>query len=120
MDLVQQIATELKIDDGKAEKGLGAIMAVLRFSIGPDAFDRVKIALPQSERWMGRALMSGGRTGELPALGTPSALPAALTAAGYDAHEIPRLAGLAVEVLRPILGDAMADRVLAAATTRRS
>lgn len=120
MDLVQRIATELKVDEGKAERGIGAILAVLRVSLGRDEFDRVKDALPNSERWMGRALMSGGRTGELPALGAPSALLAALASAGYDAQEIPRLTRIALEVLRPIVGEPATERLLAAAPGLRS
>ena len=114
MDLVQRIAADLKIDEGKAERGIGAILAALRFSVGREDFDRVKEALPASERWMGRALMSGGRTAELPALGGPSALGAALAAAGYDPHEVPHLARIALDVLKPILGAPATERLLAA------
>jgi hypothetical protein len=120
VDLVQRIAADLKIDEGKAERGIGAILAVLRVSVGREAFDRVKDALPGSERWVGRALMSGGRTAELPALGAPSALGAALAAAGYDAQEVPHLARIALDVLRPILGDPATERLLAAAPGLRS
>jgi len=120
VDLVERIASELKIDEGKAERGIGAILAVLQIGVGREAFDRVKKELPNSERWMGRALMSGGRTGELPALGAPSALLAALTSAGYDKQEIPHLARIVFGALRPILGDQATDRLLAAAPGLRS
>src|SRR2546422_5160870 len=56
----------------------------LRVSLDHDTFDAVKRALPNCESLMGRALMSGARTGEMAALVGPSGLWAALAAAGYQ------------------------------------
>src|SRR5260370_785427 len=91
MELVQQVAANLKVEAAKAEKGVGAILMALRMNVDPKTFAAVKDALPHSESLMGRALMSGARTGEMPSLGGPSGLLAALAAAGYTKDEIPRL-----------------------------
>jgi hypothetical protein len=104
MDLVQQVAANLKVEAAKAEKGVGAILMALRMNVDPKTFAAVKDALPHSESLMGRALMSGARTGEMPSLGGPSGLLAALAAAGYTKDEIPRLGRLVLEHLRPIVG----------------
>src|SRR5207249_2516547 len=82
-------------------KGVGAILMALRVSLDHDTFDAVKHALPNCESLMGRALMSGARTGEMAALVGPSGLWAALAAAGYQKDDIPRLGRLVLEQLRP-------------------
>ena len=69
MDLVQQVATHLEIDEAKAERAIGAILMALRSSVDRATFDRVTQALPHSEHLMGRALMGGGRTGRFSAGG---------------------------------------------------
>src|SRR5690348_16364198 len=103
-DLVEQVSANLEIDAGKAEKGIGAILMALRVSLDRDTFEAVKRALPHCERLMGRALMSGARTGEMAALVGPSGLWAALAAAGYQKDDIPRLGLLVLEHLRPTIG----------------
>ena len=116
MDIVQQVAASLNVDESKAERGVGAILAALRTSIDRDTFDRVKATVPSAERLMGRALMSSSaRTGEMPALGGPKGLLVALAAAGYDKNEIPSLGTLVLDALRPALGDAAAKQFLAGA-----
>ncbi len=112
MDLVRQVITHLKIDEAKAEKGIGAILMALRTSLDRDAFARVKDALPNSEHLMGRALMSGARTGEMMVIG-PAGLMAALASAGYDKVDLPELGRIVLGHLRPAIGDANADRFLA-------
>src|SRR5881409_2030331 len=104
MDLVEHVAANLNIEPGKAEKGIGAILMALRMSLDWDSFDAVKRALPNCERLMGRALMSGARTGEMAALVGPAGLMAALAAAGYQKDDIPRLGRLVLEQLRPAIG----------------
>src|SRR5690348_13244825 len=88
MDLLQQVATTLKIEEGKAEKGIGAILTALRMTSDKTTFEAVKAAAPNSERWMGRALMSGGRTAEMTAPTNPTTLGAALASAGFKKDEI--------------------------------
>src|SRR2546425_7723593 len=101
MDLVQQVIGNLEITEDKAEKGIGALLMALRASLDRVAFDGVKAALPHSERLMGRALMSGARTGEMAAVAGPAGLYAALAAAGFQKDDIPRLGRSALEDPRP-------------------
>ena len=115
MDLVQQVAATLKIDDGKAEKGIGAILMALRSTVDPETFGRVKDALPNSESLMGHALMSGARTAELPAMIGPARLAAALGSAGFGKDDIPNLGRMVLEFLRPAIGAAAIDKFLEAA-----
>src|SRR5260370_15864995 len=104
MDLVRHVAANLKIEATKAEKGVGAILMALRMSVDPKTFAAVRDALPNSESLMGRALMSGGRTGEMPSLAGPSRLVAALVAAGYTEDDMPLLRPPLLAHLRPLLG----------------
>src|SRR5258708_27696347 len=67
MELLQQVVANLEIDENKAEKGIGAILTALRMSSGKEPFEHVKAAVPNAERMMGHALMSGARTAELAA-----------------------------------------------------
>jgi hypothetical protein len=115
MDLVQQVVTNLKVDESQAEKGVGAILMALQTSLDRDTFEKVKHALPNSERLMGRALMSGARTGEMMAFVGPAGLMAALAAAGYAKADLPQLGRIVLAHLRPIIGSADTDRFLAAA-----
>src|SRR5467141_376159 len=55
MDLVHQVAANLEIEAGKAEKGIGAILMALRMNLDGDTFNKVKHVLPNSESLMGRA-----------------------------------------------------------------
>ncbi len=104
MDLVHQVAANLEIEAGKAEKGIGAILMALRMNLDGETFKKVKHVLPNSESLMGRALMGGARTGEMAALVGPAGLLAALAAAGYQKDDIPRLGRLVLEQLRPAIG----------------
>src|SRR2546426_6754709 len=115
MDLVEQVCANLRMASDKAEKGVGAILMALRVSLDHDTFDAVKRALPNCESLMGRALMSGARTGEMAALVGPSGLWAALGAAGYQKDDIPRLGRLALEHLRPTIGSDKVEQFLSGA-----
>src|SRR5437870_12267849 len=119
MDLVQQVAANLEIEAGKAGKGVGAILMALRMSLDPETFKAVKQALPNSESLMGRALMSGARTGEMAALVGPTRLMAALAAAGYHKDDIPRLGRLVLEHLRPAIGTELLENFLQGAPALR-
>ena len=119
MDLVEHVAANLKIEPGKAEKGIGAILMALRMSLDRDSFDAVKRALPNCERLMGRALMSGARTGEMAALVGPAGLMAALAAAGYQKDDIPRLGRIVLEHLRSTIGTEQLERFLSGAPALR-
>ena len=119
MDLIDRVAADLGIEAAQAEKGIGAILMALRASLDQETFEKVKGALPHSERLMGRALMSGARTGEMAALVGPAGLMAALTAAGYQKDDIPRLGRLVVEHLRPIIGSEKVEQFLTGAPALR-
>src|SRR3989442_14856514 len=91
----------------------------LRASLDRVAFDGVKAALPHSERLMGRALMSGARTGEMAAVAGPAGLYAALAAAGFQKDDIPRLGRIVLEYLRPAIGSDNVEKFLASAPALR-
>ena len=115
MDLVQQVAANLEIEEAQAEKGIGALLMALRVALDQDTFENVKHALPNSERLMGRALMSGARTGELAAMVGPAGLMAALAAAGFRKDDLPRLGRIVMEYLRPTIGSPNVEKFLASA-----
>jgi hypothetical protein len=112
MDLVQQVAANLEIEEGKAEKGIGAVLMALRMAISKDAFEQLKKGVPSAERWMGRALMSGARTGEMSVVTGPAGMLAALAAAGINKDDIARLGRLVTEHVRPIIGSPAVDKFL--------
>jgi hypothetical protein len=119
MDLVEQVAANLEVEPGKAEKGVGAVLMALRMSVDRTTFEAVKRTLPNCESLMGRALMSGARTGEMAALVGPSGLLAALAAAGYQKDDIPRLGRIVLEHLRPAIGSDNVEQFLAGAPALR-
>ena len=104
MDLLHQVMANLEVDEGKAEKGIGAILMALRMSTDESTFTKVKQSIRGAESMMGRSLMSGGRTGEMAMMAGPGALMAALAAAGFAKDDVPRLARLVLEYVRPALG----------------
>jgi hypothetical protein len=104
MDLLHQVMANLEIDEGKAEKGVGAILMALRLSLDEGTFTKVKQTIRGAESMMGRSLMSGGRTGEMAMLAGPGALLASLAAAGFEKDDVPRLARLVLEFVRPAIG----------------
>jgi uncharacterized protein VcgC/VcgE DUF2780 len=112
MDLLQQVAANLEIDEAKAEKGIGAVLMALRMAIPKEAFEQLKVGLPNAERMMGRALMSGARTGEMAAVTGPAGLFAALASAGINKDDIPRLGRIVTEHVRPIIGTGAVDKFL--------
>ena len=112
MDLVQQIIANLEVEEGQAEKGVGAILMALRMSGDATAFEKAKEAIPNAESYMGRALMSGARTGEMVAMVGPAALTAGLAAAGFQKDDVPRLGRLVLEYLRPSLGNEAVEKFL--------
>lgn len=115
MDLVQQIVANLAVEEGQAEKGVGAILMALRIATDKVTFEKVKAAVPNHESYMGRALMSGARTAEMVAMVGPGALMAGLAAAGFQKDDVPRLGRIVMEYLRPTLGSDAIERFLAGA-----
>src|SRR5256885_16696654 len=103
MDLLHHVATQLKIQEDEAERGIGAILMALRMSLPKDTFEKVKEGVPNCESLMGRALMSTSRTGEMLVVTGPSALPAGLAAGGVDTAGIPRLGTSVLERVQGVV-----------------
>src|SRR2546428_13517833 len=74
MDLVEQIVANLEVEPGQAEKGIGAILMAMRTAVDKSTFEKVRVAVPNHESYMGRALMSGARTGEMIGVAGPRAV----------------------------------------------
>src|SRR3989442_11793242 len=74
MDLVDQIVANLEVEPGQAEKGIGAILMAMRMAVDKATFEKVRVAVPNHESYMGRALMSGARTGEMIGVAGPPPL----------------------------------------------
>src|ERR687887_1124500 len=88
MDLVEQIVSNLEVEPGQAEKGIGAILMAMRMSVDKVTFEKIRAAVPNHESYMGRALMSGARTGEMIGVAGPAALMAGASAGGFCQNEV--------------------------------
>src|SRR5438046_9165880 len=78
-------------------------------------FEKVRAAVPNLESNMGRALMSGARTGEMIGVAGPAALMAGLSAAGFPKEDVPRLGRIVLEHIRPTVGNEAIEKFLAGA-----
>jgi hypothetical protein len=119
MELVQQVVANLEVDAGQAEKGVGAILMAMRMVLDKPTFEKVRAAVPNHESYMGRALMSSARTGEMIGVVGPAALMAGLAAAGFTKEDVPRLGRIVLEHLRPALGNDTIERFLEGAPALR-
>jgi len=115
MDLVEQVVANLEVEPGQAEKGVGAILMALRMAVDKPTFEKIRAAVPNGDSYMGRALMSGARTGEMIGVMGPGALMAGLSAAGFNKDDVPRLGRIVLEHLRPAVGNDVIDKFLAGA-----
>jgi hypothetical protein len=115
MDLVALIVAHLAVEPGQAEKGIGAILMAMRMSVDKATFEKVRVAVPGHESYMGRALMSGARTGEMIGYAGPAGLLAGLSAAGFRKDDVPRLGRIVLEHLRPSVGNEAIETFLAGA-----
>ena len=115
MDLVEQIVANLEVEPGQAEKGIGAILMAMRTAVDKSTFEKVRVAVPNHESYMGRALMSGARTGEMIGVVGPGALMAGLSAAGFRKEDVPRLGRIVLEHIRPTVGNEVIEKFLAGA-----
>ncbi|MFN2572033.1 MAG: DUF2780 domain-containing protein [Gemmatimonadales bacterium] len=120
MELVEQIVADLAVEPGQAEKGVGAILMAMRMTVDKEIFEKVRTAVPNWERYIGRALMSGARTGEMIGVAGPAALMAGLAAAGFRKEDVPRLGRIVLDHLRPSIGNAPIDKFLAGAPALRA
>jgi hypothetical protein len=105
MNLAQHVAANLEVSGSAAERGIGAMLNALRMVVPRETFERVKAAVPDAESYMGRALMSAARTGEMPGPTGPSGLARALLTAGIKREDMPRLGRIVLEHLRPVIGE---------------
>ena len=105
MDLAHHVAANLEIPNASAERGVGAILNALRITLPRDVFARVKTSLPDAESYMGRALISAARTGEMPGPTGPSGLARALIMAGIKHEDMPLLGRIVLEYVRPVIGE---------------
>jgi len=115
MNLVELIVANLEVEPGQAEKGIGAILMAMRMSVDHATFEKVRVAVPGHESYMGRALMSGARTGEMIGYAGPAGLLAGLSAAGFRKEDVPRLGRIVLEHLRPSVGNEAIEKFLAGA-----
>ncbi len=115
MDLVAQIVANLEVEAGAAEKGIGAILMAMRMVVDKATFEKVRAAVPSLESHMGRALMSGARTGEMIGVAGPAALMAGLAAAGFRKEDVPQLGRIVLEHIRPTVGNEAIEKFLAGA-----
>src|SRR5574341_931201 len=112
MDLAQHVAANLEIPTSHAERGVGALLNALRMVVPRDMFERIKSTIPDAESYMGRALMSAARTGEMPGPTGPSGLMRALLTAGIRHEDMPRLGRIVLEHLRPVIGERVVRQFL--------
>jgi hypothetical protein len=105
MDLAQHVAANLEIPAATAERGVGAVLNALRMIIPRDQFERLKTTIPDAESYMGRALMSAARTGEMPGPTGPSGLARALLTAGVREQDMALLGRIVLEYVRPVVGE---------------
>lgn len=119
MDIVDQVVANLGVEPGQAEKGVGAILMALRMVVDKPTFEKVKTAVPNFESYMGRALMSAARTGEMIGVAGPAALMAGLSAAGFKKDDVPKLGRIVLEQLRPTVGNDTIERFLDGAPALR-
>lgn len=115
MDLIDRVTQQFKADRAKAEKGVGAVLSALRTTMDKAGWEAMRKAVPDAELFVGRSmLVGGGRTAEMAPIIAPSTLLAALAAQGWRKDEIPRLAQLVVDEVRPAVGDEALKKFLAA------
>src|SRR5258708_28556870 len=87
----------------------------MRMAVDKPTFEKVRAAVPNHESYMGRALMSGARTGEMIGFAGPAALMAGLSAAGFRKGDVPRLGPNVLEHIRPTVGNEVIGKFLAGA-----
>ena len=119
MDLAQHVAANLEIPSATAERGVGAILHAVRMVVPRDTFERVKAVVPDAESYMGRALMSAARTGEMPGPTGPSGLMRSLLTAGIRHEDMLQLGRIVLEHLRPVVGEESVKHFLAVAPALR-
>ncbi|HRP96352.1 MAG TPA: DUF2780 domain-containing protein [Rhodocyclaceae bacterium] len=52
MDLIQQLMTQMKVNERQAKGGIGALLYIVKDQVSPDTFDAVRKLLPEADAWM--------------------------------------------------------------------
>jgi len=112
VDLVQRVADELGIDEGKAADGLGAVFLAIRMALDARTFGVVADAFPDVGEWMVGAPLSAHWTGEILTIANPKALNRILVHAGFTEDQIEQLLGTAGCAVREVLGEEIHEKIL--------
>ena len=94
MDLVQQITSDVGVEQGLAVEGLGTLFMAIRMGTDAKTFAGVLEAFPDLGKWMQRAPLSARWTGEMLAMATPQAVRRILLNAGYKEDQVDRLCSI--------------------------
>ncbi|UCF41293.1 MAG: hypothetical protein JSW43_02870 [Gemmatimonadota bacterium] len=112
MDLVQRVADELDVDEGKAADGLGAVFLAIRMALDARTFGLVADAFPDVGEWMVGAPLSAHWTGEILTIAKPKALRRLLLHAGFTDEEVERLYRIVGCAVRDAAGAEIHDKIL--------
>lgn len=52
MELVQQLMSELKVNERQAKGGVGALLFIVHDQVGAQTFDEVRHLFPEADAWM--------------------------------------------------------------------
>lgn len=111
MDLVQRVADEVGVDEGKAADGLGAAFLAIRMALDAKSFGVVAEAFPDMGEWMVGAPLSA-RTGEILTIAKPKALRRILLRAGFTEEQVDRFLAVVGKALRDAVGPQVHDKIL--------
>jgi uncharacterized protein (DUF2267 family) len=112
VDLVQRVADEVGVDDGKAADGLGAVFLAIRMALDAKTFGTVAEAFPDMGEWMQGAPLSAQWTGEVLAIAKPKALRRILLNAGFTDEQVEKLLSVVGSALREAAGPEIHDKIL--------
>lgn len=112
MDLVQRVADEVGVDEGKAADGLGAVFLAIRMALDAKTFGAVAEAFPDMGQWMVSAPLSAQWTGEVLAIAKPKALRRILLNAGFTDEQVEKLFPIVGSAVREAAGPEVHDKIL--------
>ena len=94
MDLVQQITSDVGVEQELAVEGLGTLFMAIRMGTDAKTFAGVLQAYPDLGQWMQRAPLSARWTGEMLAMATPQAVRRILLNAGFADEQVAKLCSI--------------------------
>jgi uncharacterized protein (DUF2267 family) len=115
VDLVQRVADEVGVDEGKAADGLGAVFLAIRMALDARSFGMVAEAFPDMGEWMVGAPLGAHWTGEILTIAKPKALKALrriLLHAGFTDPQIEKLLSVVGSALREAMSPEVHDKIL--------